>query len=60
VDVGSEPIPTLDALGVVMEATSRADDALRLAATYLDSSLVDLLRIVGFDKDYVSAEGSYL
>ena len=59
-DVGSEPIPTLDALGVVMEATSRADDALRLAATYLDSSLVDLLRIVGFDKDYVSAEGSYL
>lgn len=59
-DVGSEPIPTFDALGVVMEAASRADETLRLAATHLDPSLVDLLRIVGFDKDYVSAEGSYL
>jgi ornithine--oxo-acid transaminase len=31
-----------------------------LAARHLDPSLVDVLRILGFDKDYVSAQGSYL
>jgi ornithine--oxo-acid transaminase len=59
-DVDAEPIPTLDSLGVVMEATARADETFELASLYMDSSLVDVLRILGFDRDYVSAQGSYL
>src|SRR5579862_1250767 len=59
-DVEAQPIPALDSLGVVMEAAARADETLELAATHLDSSLVEVLRILGFDKDYVSAQGSYL
>src|SRR5437588_11833468 len=55
-----EPIDELDSLGVVAEAMARADEALGLAARHLDSSLVDVLRILGFDKEYVSAQGSYL
>ncbi len=55
-----QTIPAFDSLGVVMEAAARADETFGLAASYLDSSLVDLLRILGFDKDYVSAQGSYL
>jgi ornithine--oxo-acid transaminase len=43
-----------------MEATTRADEAFALASRHLDSSLVDVLRILGFDKEYVSARGSYL
>ncbi|HWE12970.1 MAG TPA: aspartate aminotransferase family protein [Solirubrobacteraceae bacterium] len=39
---------------------ARADETLELAARHLDSSLVDVLRILGFDKEYVSARGSYL
>jgi acetylornithine/succinyldiaminopimelate/putrescine aminotransferase len=31
-----------------------------LAARYLDPSLVDVLRILGFDEEYVTARGSYL
>ena len=49
-----------DALGVVRDATARADETLGLAARHLDSSLVDVLRILGFDKAYTSAQGSYL
>jgi len=67
-DVDSEPIPALDAppgprldsLGVVMEAIARADETLALAARHLDRSFVDVLRLLGFDKDYVSGRGSYL
>jgi acetylornithine/succinyldiaminopimelate/putrescine aminotransferase len=67
-DVDSEPVPaldspltpTLDALGVVMEATARSDETLHLASRHLDSSFVDVLRLLGFDKDYVSSRGSYL
>jgi acetylornithine/succinyldiaminopimelate/putrescine aminotransferase len=59
-DVDSNPIPALDGLGVVLEAKARADETLQMAARHLDSSLPDLLRILGFDKDYVSARGSYL
>ena len=59
-DVKAQPIPALDSLGVVMEATARADETLDLAAEYLDPSLVDVLRILGFNKEYVSAKGSYL
>src|SRR5205809_5209254 len=49
-----------DSLGVVAEATARADETLELAARHLDPSLVDVLRILGFDKEYASARGSYL
>lgn len=52
--------PPLDSLGVVMEALARADETFELAGRHLDSSLVDVLHILGFDKDYVSARGSYL
>jgi ornithine--oxo-acid transaminase len=50
----------VDSLGVTTEAMARADETLDLAARHLDSSLVDVLRILGFDKEYVSARGSYL
>src|SRR5882672_4522990 len=56
----SEPIRALDSLGVVADATARADEALELAARHLDPSLVDVLRILGFDKQYTSASGSFL
>jgi acetylornithine/succinyldiaminopimelate/putrescine aminotransferase/nucleoside-diphosphate-sugar epimerase len=50
----------LDPLGVVADARARAEETLALAARHLDPSLVDVLRILGFDKQYVSARGSYL
>lgn len=59
-DVDLQPIPVLDSLGVVRDGMARADETFALAARHLDSSLVDVLRILGFDKDYVSAGGSYL
>jgi len=49
-----------DALGVVADALARSGEALDLATRHLDSSLVDVLRILGFDRKYVSARGSYL
>jgi ornithine--oxo-acid transaminase len=60
VDADSRPIPAADSLGVVADAMARADETLGLAARHLDPSLVDVLRILGFDKEYVSAQGSYL
>jgi acetylornithine/succinyldiaminopimelate/putrescine aminotransferase len=56
----SQTLPTLDSLGVVADAAARSDEALELAARHLDPSLVDVLRILGFDKHYASARGSYL
>ncbi|MGH2893645.1 MAG: aminotransferase class III-fold pyridoxal phosphate-dependent enzyme [Solirubrobacteraceae bacterium] len=53
-------IGALDPLGVVADAMARTGETLDLAARHLDSSLVDVLRLLGFDKEYVSAEGSYL
>ncbi|MEA2199901.1 MAG: ornithine--oxo-acid transaminase [Solirubrobacteraceae bacterium] len=50
----------VDSLGVTTEAMARASETLDLAARHLDSSLVDVLQILGFDKNYVSAQGSYL
>lgn len=55
-----EPTHAADSLGVVAEAMARTGETLNLAARHLDSSLVDVLRILGFDKEYVSAQGSYL
>jgi ornithine--oxo-acid transaminase len=59
-NVDSRPLQAVDSLGVVADALARADETLELAARHLDPSLVDVLRILGFDKDYVSAKGSYL
>ncbi len=56
----SQTLPTLDSLRVVADAAARADETLALAARYLDPSLVDVLRILGFDKRYVSSQGSYV
>jgi acetylornithine/succinyldiaminopimelate/putrescine aminotransferase/nucleoside-diphosphate-sugar epimerase len=50
----------VDSLGVVTDAAARAGESLALAARHLDPSLVDVLRILGFDKEYASARGSYL
>jgi ornithine--oxo-acid transaminase len=52
--------PALDSLGVISDATARAGEAIELAARHLDPSLVDVLRILGFDKQYASARGSHL
>jgi ornithine--oxo-acid transaminase len=49
-----------DSLGVVADATARERETLDLAARHLDPSLVDVLRILGFDERYASARGSHL
>ena len=49
-----------DPLGILGEARERGGETLELAARHLDPSLVDVLRIIGFDEEYVSARGSYL
>src|SRR5690242_10994491 len=49
-----------DSLGVVDDAMARSGETLALATKHLDASLVDVLRILGFDGEYVSARGSYL
>jgi ornithine--oxo-acid transaminase len=49
-----------DALGVIADARARAGETLSLASRHLDRSLVDVLRILGFDKEYASASGSHL
>jgi ornithine--oxo-acid transaminase len=50
----------LDSLGVVADAHARAGETMALASRHLDPSLVDVLRILGFDKQYAQARGSYL
>jgi ornithine--oxo-acid transaminase len=52
--------PAVDCLGVVADAAARTDETLDLAARHLDPSLVDVLRILGFDEEYATARGSYL
>ncbi len=49
-----------DPLDILAEAAARSGETLELASRYLDPSLVEVLRIIGFDSDYVSARGSYL
>ncbi len=49
-----------DRLGVVADARAREHETLALATRHLDPSLVDVLGILGFDKEYVSAKGSCL
>ena len=52
--------PPHDALGVVSDALRRAEDTVTLAYRYLDPSLVDVLSILGLDKDYVTAQGCHI
>jgi ornithine--oxo-acid transaminase len=49
-----------DPLDVVSDALARTGETLRLASRHLDPSLVDVLAILGFDREYTTAEGSYL
>jgi acetylornithine/succinyldiaminopimelate/putrescine aminotransferase len=56
----SEATSPRDSLGVVADAIARSDETLNLASRYLDQCLVDVLGILGFDKQYVKAQGSYL
>jgi ornithine--oxo-acid transaminase len=49
-----------DPLGVVSDALARGEEALELAARHLDPSLVDVLAILGFDKQYTHASGCHL
>jgi ornithine--oxo-acid transaminase len=53
-------ISPVDSLGVLAEAAARSHETLELASRHLDPSLVDVLGILGFDTQYVSAQGSYL
>jgi ornithine--oxo-acid transaminase len=55
-----QPPRASDSLGVVADAIARSEQTLELAARHLDPSLVDVLGILGFDKQYVRAQGSYL
>jgi acetylornithine/succinyldiaminopimelate/putrescine aminotransferase/nucleoside-diphosphate-sugar epimerase len=49
-----------DPLGVVADGLARGEEALELAARHLDPSLVDVLGILGFDKQYTHARGCHL
>src|SRR3954471_7731066 len=59
-NAGPQTVQPIDSLGIVSDARERANETLGLAARHLDASLVDVLRILGFDKEYTSAQGSYL
>jgi len=59
-NVDAQSLDAVDSLGVLADAAARTDETLELAARYLDPSLVDVLRILGFDQQYVSARGSHL
>ena len=59
-NTNAAPIQGADSLGVVADAIARSGETLELAARHLDPSLVDVLRILGFDEQYASAQGSYL
>jgi ornithine--oxo-acid transaminase len=59
-DPPAQPNVPDDALGVTADAHARAGETLDLAARHLDPSLVDVLRILGFDEHYTTARGSYL
>ena len=45
---------------MLADATARSGETLELAARHLDPSLLDVLSILGFDRRYTSAQGSYL
>jgi len=55
-----QPAVSTDPLGVMADASERAGETLDLASRHLGRSLVDMLRIIGFDQAYRTARGSYL
>ena len=59
-DTASQTDLRSDPLAVVADAQARAGEALSLAAKHIDQSFVDVLRILGFDKSYERAQGSYV
>jgi acetylornithine/succinyldiaminopimelate/putrescine aminotransferase len=59
-DSPAEETASRDPLDILADAAARAGETLELASRYLDPSLVEVLRIIGFDSDYISARGSYL
>ncbi len=58
--VNPDTSQAFDSMGVIEGAVARAGESLDLAARHLDRSLVEVLRIIGFDKQYTSSQGSYL
>jgi ornithine--oxo-acid transaminase len=59
-DADPQLLRATDPLDVVSDAAARAGETLTLASRHLDPSLVDVLSILGFDREYVTARGSYL
>lgn len=49
-----------DSLGVLSDYARRGHEAYDLAKQHLDPSLVQVLHILGFDRNYTRAQGSYL
>ncbi len=59
-EADSPTLAPVDSLGVVEDAIARTEETLELASMHLDPSLVDVLSILGFDEEYVSAQGSHI
>jgi ornithine--oxo-acid transaminase len=59
-DAEPQALSPVDSLGVLADAAARSQETLELALRHLDPSLVDVLGILGFDTQYVSAQGSYI
>jgi ornithine--oxo-acid transaminase len=49
-----------DPLGVVADAQRRMTETLALASRHLDPSLVDVLSIIGYDRDYATARDVFI
>ena len=49
-----------DTLDVVFDCVARTPETHALASKYLDTALVDVLRNLGFDREYTRARGSFL
>ena len=47
-----------DPLGVIADVRARTAETLALASQHLDPSLVDVLSILGYDREYTTARGS--
>jgi ornithine--oxo-acid transaminase len=60
IEVDSQAVPASDSLGVLADALARSQETFELAERHLDPSLVRVLGILGFDKQYTSARGSYV
>ncbi len=59
-DADTQTLLGSDPLDVVSDALARSQETFELASRHLDPSLVDVLGILGFDREYVTARGSYL